>query len=100
MGDSETPSAPGGKPVASRVILSDPGTVELVSSITHDTLSALGAQPVLLLIVILNMIFIGSGAYFFVQLEHFRHDERLQIITLLARCEIPGSPAQRREAVP
>jgi hypothetical protein len=98
MGDSE---APGGHPAkASRVILSDPGTVELVSSVTKDTISALGAQPVLLLIVILNMIFIGSGAYFFVQLEHFRHDERLEIIKLLAQCDIPDRPGQPKETTP
>jgi uncharacterized BrkB/YihY/UPF0761 family membrane protein len=81
-------------PVASTVILSDPGTVQLMRTVASDTIGALGAQPVLLLIVILNMIFIGSGAYFFVQLEHFRHSERLQIISLLAQCEIPrkGTP--------
>lgn len=100
MGDSEASAGGAGKAGAARVILSDPGTVELVSSITHDTIGALGAQPVLLLMVVLNMIFIGSGAYFFLQLEHFRHDEREQVITLLTRCEITDRQVQRKEPSP
>jgi hypothetical protein len=95
MGASETAGNAHAPPQAA-VMLSDAGTVALARTVAVDTIGALGAQPVLLLIVILNMIFIGSGAYFFVQLENFRHDERIQIITLLARCEIPGLPVQPR----
>jgi hypothetical protein len=88
MGESDSKQAP---------IIVNPGAVQVAGDTARDTIGALGAQPVLLLIVILNMIFIGAGAYFFVQLEHFRHAERSQIITLLARCEAPDRPVQRRE---
>jgi hypothetical protein len=100
MGESETPGGGARAPPVATAILSDAGTVALARTVAVDTIGALGAQPVLLLIVVLNMIFIGSGAYFFVQLEHFRHDERLEIIKLLARCDIPDRPGQPKEITP
>jgi hypothetical protein len=99
MGDSET-QGNARAPPASTVILSDPGTVQLLRTVAGDTIGALGAQPVLLLIVILNMIFAGMGGWFFTTLERYRHDERSQIIGLLARCDMPDHPAQRREPPP
>lgn len=49
----------------------------------REAVRSLGAQPVLLLVVILNMVFAGVAGWFFIKLEEYRHVERMQIMQLL-----------------
>ena len=84
-------------PDSQAVIVTNPGAFKAAADVAGDTISALGAQPVLLLIVLLNMIFCGGAAWFLDTQERFRHVERVEIIGLLSRCVVPDNPARKDE---
>jgi uncharacterized protein HemX len=66
-------------------------------SLGHVT-AALGAQPVMLTVVLLNIVFACIGGYFLLQLETFRASNTAALIDLMRACILQTSPVASEEA--
>lgn len=64
----------------------------MVTSITSGVFDAFKTSPVLLLIVLLNMAFICSAAYYMLQVEAYRAKDREALGTLLGKCLTEAVP--------
>jgi len=69
------------------IMQTPPGAVAQIGLSARDTIGALSTQPILLVIVILNMMMIGTGGWFFLKQEEYRHEERIELVKLLMRCD-------------
>jgi hypothetical protein len=92
---------PPGPPTA--VILQNPGAVAMAGQVASDTVGALKGQPVLLLIVVLNIAMMLAGGlvgwavidkttHYLEAQETWRHDERKGILELLLKCTPTAAP--------
>ena len=69
------------------VILSHPpGAVAAGIAVAHDAVGSLGAQPVLLLLVIINIVFIGAAGFFLSKLESTRSALMLSTLDIVKSC--------------
>ena len=64
-----------------------PGAVAQIGLSAREAIGVLGAQPILLVIVLLNVMMIGTGGWFFLKQEEYRHEERIELVKLLMRCD-------------
>ncbi len=51
----------------------------VVGGVATAVIDALKTSPVLLLIVLLNATFCGAAAYYLLQVEAYRHKERVEV---------------------
>jgi hypothetical protein len=73
------------------VILSHPpGAVQAGIAVAHDAIGSLGAQPVLLLIVIVNIVFVMAAAFFLWKLEATRSALMLSTLDIVKACVVKG----------
>jgi len=75
--------APRPKPV---IMAHPPGAIQAGIAVAHDAIGSLGAQPVLLLLVIINSVFIIAGAFFLWRLEDTRAQSVLAILDIVKMC--------------
>ena len=68
-----------------------PGAVAQIGLSAREAIGVLGAQPILLVIVLLNVMMIGTGGWFFLKQEEYRHEERIELVKLLMRCDFTNS---------
>jgi hypothetical protein len=86
------------------VLLSHPpGAIQAGIAVAHDAVGSLGAQPVLLLIVVINIAFIAIGGFFLAQLESTRSSLMLSTLEIIRSCVLETAPlganAQRIQAL-
>jgi hypothetical protein len=62
------------------------GIVSAGSDVAKSLFATLGVQPVLLVIVLLNVFMITGAAFYLLRQEEFRHKERVQVMQLFAQC--------------
>jgi hypothetical protein len=55
-------------------------------AVAHDAIGSLGAQPVLLLLVIINVVFITAAAFFLWKLEETRSALMLSTLDIVKTC--------------
>lgn len=72
------------------VVLQERGGV--VAAISGDLFGAFKTSPILLLIVLLNIAFAGSAAYYLLQMEKYRADDRHALASLLEKCLMQTVP--------
>lgn len=63
------------------------GAIAQIGMSARETIGALSTQPILLVIVLLNMLMIGTAGWFFLKQEEYRHEERIELVKLLMRCD-------------
>lgn len=70
-----------------------PGALQAGIAVAHDAVGSLGAQPVLLLIVIINIVFLAVGGFFLSQLEATRSNLMLTTLDIVKTCVLasPGA---------
>lgn len=84
---STVPNATVPNDTAQTVILSHPpGAVQAGIAVAHDAVGSLGAQPVLLLLVIINIVFIGAAGFFLSKLESTRSALMLSTLDIVKSC--------------
>ena len=54
--------------------------------VADNVVTTLGAEPLMLVVVLLNAAFLGAGSYYLASLEGYRHAERLKSISAFDRC--------------
>jgi hypothetical protein len=59
-------------------------------AVAHDAIGSLGAQPVLLLIVVINVVFIAVGGFFLSKLEATRGSLMLSTLDIVKTCVVQG----------
>lgn len=74
------------------VIIQQPAARGMVTTIAGDMFDAFRTSPVLLLIVLLNVAFAGSAAYYLLEMEKYRADDRRALATLLDKCLMQTVP--------
>lgn len=71
------------KPV---ILAHPPGAIQAGIAVAHDAIGSLGAQPVLLLLVIINVVFITAAASFLWKLEATRSTLMLSTLDIVKMC--------------
>lgn len=75
------------KDTGQTVILSHaPGAMQAGIAVAHDAIGSLGAQPVLLLIFIINIVFISVAGLFLSKLESTREALMLNTLDIIKSC--------------
>jgi predicted permease len=75
------------------VILPHPqSAIQAGIAVAHDAVGSLGAQPVLLLIVLINVVFIGVGGFFLAKLEGTRSSLMLSTLDIIKACVLETAP--------
>ncbi|MEK1930344.1 MAG: hypothetical protein AAAC47_11275 [Pararhizobium sp.] len=92
------------EPTQQTVLLSHPpGAIQAGIAVAHDAVGSLGAQPVLLLIVVINIAFIAIGGFFLAQLESTRSSLMMSTLDIIRACVLETAPlganAQRIQAL-
>jgi hypothetical protein len=64
------------------------GAVQAGIAVAHDAIGSLGAQPVLLLIVLLNLAFVVAAAYFLATLETSRVGLVTNVLDIVKVCVV------------
>jgi hypothetical protein len=73
------------------VILPHPqSAIQAGIAVAHDAVGSLGAQPVLLLIVVINVVFIAIGGFFLSKLETTRSSLMLSTLDIVKTCVVQG----------
>jgi hypothetical protein len=89
-----------GTEIPTTVVLPPQTSLQLgAQSLGHVT-AALGAQPLLLVIVLLNMTFAGIAGYFMLSLEKYRAANTTQLIGLMESCILYTAPTRHQEPPP
>jgi hypothetical protein len=79
---------------APTVILPHPqSAVQAGIAVAHDAIGSLGAQPVLLLIVVINVVFIAVGGFFLSKLEGTRSALMLSTLDIVKACVVEKGAA-------
>lgn len=69
------------------VLLSHPpGAIQAGIAVAHDAVGSLGAQPVLLLIVVINVVFLAVAGFFLARLESTRSSLMLSTLDIVKTC--------------
>lgn len=85
--------APRDIPTTQTVLLSHPpGALQAGIAVAHDAVGSLGAQPVLLLIVIINIVFIAVGGFFLAKLETTRSGLMIATLEIIKSCVLDTAP--------
>lgn len=88
---AQAPAAPA--PSSQTVLLaSPPGAIQAGIAVAHDAVGSLGAQPVLLLIVCINIAFLLVGGYFLSQLEKTRSGLMIATLDIVRHCVLDTAP--------
>jgi hypothetical protein len=74
------------------IIQQQPAARGMVTTIAGDLFGAFQTSPILLLIVLLNIAFAGSAAYYLLQMEKYRADDRRALAALLDKCLMQTVP--------
>ena len=74
------------------ILASNPGAIQAGIAVAHDAIGSLGAQPVLLLIVLINVVFAGIGGYFLSQLEKTRASLMATTLEIVRSCVLETAP--------
>jgi predicted permease len=69
-----------------------PGAIQAGIAVAHDAVGSLGAQPVLLLIVIINIVFIAVGGFFLTKLEATRSGLMIATLDIVRSCVLDTAP--------
>jgi hypothetical protein len=84
-----------GTEIPTTVVLPPQTSLQLgAQSLGHVT-SALGAQPIMLVVVLLNVVFASIGGYFLLQLEKYRATNLTALIDLMRSCVLETAPLSR-----
>jgi hypothetical protein len=73
-------------------LASSPGAIQAGIAVAHDAVGSLGAQPVLLLIVIINIVFLLVGGFFLTRLEATRSGLMLSTLDIVKTCVLATAP--------
>ena len=86
-------AAPPAAPPPPTVILPHPqSAIQAGIAVAHDAVGSLGAQPVLLLIVVINVVFLLVGGYFLSQLETTRSHLMTDTLAIVRACVLETAP--------
>ena len=91
--------APQGQHIPTTVVLPPQTALQLGGESLHSITSALGTQPLLLVIVLLNIVFAVVGGYFLLQLEKYRADNLSKMIDVIKYCVSETVPVKPRETI-
>jgi len=81
------------------VIVQPPSsTLQLGAQSLGQITSALSAQPIMLVVVLLNVVFACIGGYFLLKLESYRATNLTAMIDLMRACVLQTSPIAGEEA--
>jgi hypothetical protein len=69
-----------------------PNLVQASGQVADKVVSTLGAQPQMLLVVLLNVAMIAGAGVFLLKQEEYRHSERAEIIRLINTCILETVP--------
>ena len=78
--------------VPAMVVLPPQTALQLGGQGLNTVAAALGAQPLLLVIVLLNIVFASIGGYFLLQLERYRASNTTALIELMRACILQTAP--------
>jgi ABC-type transport system involved in cytochrome bd biosynthesis fused ATPase/permease subunit len=78
--------------IPSTVILPPATALQLGGQSLHQITAALGAQPLMLTVVLLNLVFAGVGGYFLLRLEAYRAANLTALIELVRSCVLETAP--------
>jgi len=78
--------------IPSTVILPPATALQIGGQSLHQITAALGAQPLMLTVVLLNVVFAGVGGYFLLQLEKYRAENLQALIELVRSCVLETAP--------
>jgi len=81
-----------GAPQPTVILGSHPGAIQAGIAVAHDAVGSLGAQPVLLLIVIINIVFIAVGGFFLAKLEGTRSSLMISTLEIIRACVLETAP--------
>jgi hypothetical protein len=68
------------------------GAIQAGIAVAHDAVGSLGAQPVLLLIVVINVVFLLVGGFFLSQLETTRSSLMIATLDIVRSCVLDTAP--------
>lgn len=69
------------------VVQAPPATlVQAGGRVAENIVSGLVSTPLLLVLVLVNMAYVGGAAWFLMAQENYRHDERVVLADLLKVC--------------
>jgi len=88
---AQAPAAPA-PPSQTVLLASPPGAIQAGIAVAHDAVGSLGAQPVLLLIVIINIVFIAVGGFFLSKLEATRSGLMMSTLDIIRACVLETAP--------
>jgi uncharacterized protein HemX len=83
--------------VPSTVVLPPQTALQLGGQSLSQITTALGAQPLMLTVVLLNMVFAAVGGYFLLQLEKYRAANLTALIQLVQACVLETTPLASEE---
>lgn len=84
--------ADGQTEIPATVVLPPQTALQLGGQSLHQVTAALGAQPLMLTVVLLNLVFAGVGGYFLLQLERYRAANLTALIELVRSCVLETAP--------
>lgn len=82
----------------STVVLPPQTALQLGGQSLSQVTAALGAQPLMLTVVLLNMVFVSIGGYFLLRLESYRAANLTALISLVQSCVLETAPLKARSA--
>ena len=78
--------------IPTTVVLPPQTALQLGGQSLHQITAALGAQPLMLTVVLLNVVFASVGGYFLLQLEKYRAENLQALIELVRSCVLETAP--------
>jgi hypothetical protein len=77
------------------VILPPQTAIQLGAESLNQITASLGAQPLMLVVILLNIVFASIGGYFLLQLEKYRANNLTALIDLMRSCVLETAPLSR-----
>ena len=74
------------------VVLPPQTALQLGGQSLNSITAALGAQPLMLTVVLLNIVFASIGGYFLLQLEKYRATNLTALIDIMRSCILETAP--------
>lgn len=74
--------------------------VQVGGRVAEGLVGSLGTQPVFLALVVLNMVFAGSAAWFLLKQDEYRFANQREMISLMRACILETDPVPAPVAAP
>jgi hypothetical protein len=86
-----------GTEIPTTVVLPPQTALQLGGQSLNTITAALGAQPIMLVVVLLNVVFASIGGFFLLRLEQYRAANLTAIIEIVRSCILETAPLKAEQ---